>query len=372
MKRVTLFGIAAMAVLILGSTSIMKSQDMGVVAWVDPYANGQIYPNLPVQLTWTVQNFSSSPLTTAQADTVYIDFEINGSLVRSFFFTPTSIPFAGNTSLNIWGITPFDWATAGLGNGTQSVTICATSRVMKNGVSVDVNSANDGQCITVTYSGDNSPLTYDLSVSPNTVRVSNPAYNPGSNIPTGKILSEIEFFLKNEGSGSIPAGLDIEYTVTMKGVQYGPIVFTTPAISSPGSVPVAVEALTEGIFWPSTNGAFDICVKLVPNSDDTDHSNDEDCSSYTYGPVGIEEAESNSFEMYFNSNELHVNMLEEISGVCELNITSVNGQLVKTEVLNADDTKSHTVQMNDLNAGLYIANITSSNGLSKSLRVVVN
>lgn len=362
MRKITLFS----ALLILGTAFSLKAQlDVGCTGLPNHPNGTMVYPNVPEQIQYQRTNFGPA-VTSADVDSFTMEIYVN-LVKRQTFYRNMSASFGVNATETNQGVNPLDWSTLGLSAGNNS--LCVKTMLWKNGSNVDVNANNDETCVTVVYSGDNNPLMHDLSVVD--VTISDPALAPGDFVHSSTFMSELQFFLKNEGTNQLPAGIDFEVMVDVDGTVTGPIPGVSGALSSGGSIPYTINAAATGIFLPTEGGPFDICIELVSDPNDPDHSNDEGCVMYN-STIGIEEAaEKSSFKMYAYNNILFVNMLEGTAGAYNLSLISVTGQAVQTSVLNANDNKLHSIDLGVINPGMYIANISNDKGEFESIRVMV-
>lgn len=342
-------------IVIASMTSPLKSQDVGIVVVAVPAPSSTIYPNLQQQLSFTLQNYGSSTLTNAQADSIVIELFVAGVRVQTSFTTPGDINLGGGLTTNLTNNQPTDWSTLGLGNSSQTVSICVKSRLKKNNVDVDVNPSNDELCFTVTYTGDNNPFEYDLS--PTNLLITTPNYPSGSHVPLGGSISNLSYDLKNEGSADVIAEWPYEYSITVGGVPGATIAAATFNVIPPGFT--ETHFVTANLTLPLTKGPFDICLKLTPNSADLDNSNDETCISFIAGnPASVEDVEAPVYgNIFYNSRTLNMNFNELAKGQVSVSIFEITGRNAAEYTLDVDTKKEYALDLGKLSSGMYIANV---------------
>ena len=298
-------------------------------------------------------------------DSVYVDFFANGTK----FFTsnrPWSLgTMAANSNEGLINNGTTDWSTLGLGGSMTQFTLCASSRLRKNGNEIDVNINNDDFCQTITYAGDNNDFDYD--VAPDSVLISLPPFDAGAHIPMGTPVLEVQFVLRNIATQIFP-GVTIDVEFTAGSASYQTTLIANTNISAPGATPVTLDNITLAL--PTTKGPFDFCVE-VTDALDTDGSNNKTCTEYIMGnPDAVEEV---AFEdlgsVFYNNGVLNVSFNDNINGMANVQLFETSGKLVGDYDLAIDLTKSHNISVNELNEGVYIANITV-NGLVKSYRFI--
>ncbi len=371
MKNFTKLGIAVS--MLIGGASQLSAQDAGVSAVLDPAGGTTIYPNITTNLNFTLQNFGSTGITPSNVDTVYVDLSVtiggNQTVVQTSFATPDGANILpGNSSIDLTNNQATDWSTLGMSAGT--VDVCAESRLVKNGSNVDTDNTNDQSCVTVTYAGDNNPLTYDIAIE--YARISTPAFDTGSYLPIPTFPSQLTYDLHNKGANQIPAGIPYTYQITVAGAPSGAPI---NASSFNGLSPGGSEPHNVGFSGtlPLTPGEFEICFDVTPNSDDQDNTNDSDCGRYIMGnPDGIVENNGLIFgEVFYNGSELKVIYNQVGNGISDIHVFDASGRAVASHKVNLDHTKEYSIDLNNLERGVYIANI-SVNGKVMPYRFMVN
>lgn len=342
-------------IVIASITNPLKSQDVGIVTVAVPAASSTIYPNVPQQLSFTLQNFGSAMLTQSQADSIVIELFVAGVRVQTSFSTPGDINLGGGLTTNLTNNQPTDWSTLGLGNSSQTVSICVKSRLKKNNVDVDVNPLNDELCYTVTYSGDNSPLQFDIS--PINFLLTSPSYPGGSHVPLGGVVFNQSYDLKNEGNSDVPAGLPYSYDITVAGVVATTISAVAFAQIQPGFS--ETHTVTSTISFPMTAGPFDVCLKLAADPNDTDNSNDETCLSFIAGnPASVEDVEAPVYgDIFYHSRTLNMKFNEVAKGQVTVSIFEITGRNAAEYTLDVDTKKDYALDLGKLSSGMYIANV---------------
>ncbi|MEQ8323950.1 MAG: T9SS type A sorting domain-containing protein [Vicingaceae bacterium] len=366
MKKITLL-FAGFVFAALSANVSAQTYDVGVTGLPTVSGTPTVYPNVPTNIEYTRENFGAA-VTSSVVDSFTMEIFID-QIKRFTFYRNMGAPFAVSASETTQGVTPADWSTLGLSAGT--IPVCVRTRLWKGGALIDANPNNDEKCEGVVYAGDNNPLTYDLSIGGITVADVFNTYPNNSQLPKGMTLSEIGFDLINAGTNQLPAGVTFGVNVDVDGTAYGPFGGTTQAMSAPGSVIYTIDAFANGIFLPSGKTQFDICVELVATTNDTDNSNDGDCSTFTI-PVGIEESgDASNFEMNYFNRVLTINSDESINGQVEVSIISMSGQLVQSNSFNADIDKNYELDLNQLTSGAFIAKVKAENGAVETARFIV-
>jgi hypothetical protein len=365
MKHFTKFFLAA--VIVAGSFTSSKSQDMGITDGLDPAPLSTIYPNIPTALTFRIKNFGTSAITSTIVDSIRVELRIGGTLVQSSYNIPSpagTIDYPAGGTVDLVNQTSTDWSALSLGNGVQSVSVCIKSRLKKGGVDIDVNPTNDEVCYTVTYNGDNSPFTFDLQ--PKDFLVDHPVLGPypaGAHVPLDGIAAAARYNLFNAGNTDLFEGVPYTYDVT----SAGPPVTVTAAVFGPvsqGGQEGHTVNLPSPVKFPMTKGPFNICIKIQPNPDDTDHSNDEWCTEYNAGnPAGVEEEGAQTFgTIYYFNGQLTMEFNELAKGNATLKMFTTSGQEIRSYSYNTED-KKQTIDCSNLSTGIYIVNLVVNGDL---------
>lgn len=355
MKNFTKLFLSAM--LLIGSANLAKSQDVGVVAIITPTPNGDICPNVPQRLSFTLQNFSTSALTAAQADSVIIELRVNGVYAQMSYSTPGDLNLAGSATIDLTNNTATDWSTLGLGNTPGNVNVAVRSRLKKNNVDVDINASNDETFAIVSYPGDNSNCTWDLA--PTNLTCSVPTYNSGDHVPLGGVALTLAYDLMNSGSNNLFPGIPYTYDISVAGtvVTSTPITATVNGFLAPSGT--EVHTINSTVTFPMTKGPFQLCLELTPSSDDLDNTNDKTCLDLIAGnPDGIADVDAPVYgDIYYHSNVLNMKFNELAKGNVTVNIFETSGRNAGEYTFNVDSKKNHELDLSKLATGMYIANV---------------
>jgi hypothetical protein len=367
MKKITLL-FAGLMVAALSSDLKAQTYDVGVVALPSVAGGYTAYPNVSTSIQYTRENFGSA-VTSAVVDSFTMEIFVD-QIKRQTFYRNMGSPFGVSASETTQGITPIDWSTLGISAG--QVSVCARTRLWKSGSMIDANPNNDEKCEVVTYAGDNNPLTYDFTPENIVLKDVFNSYPCASALPAGMSLVELSFDLKNNSSvQQLPDGIPFQVTVEIDGNVSQPLNGVSQAMSPGGSVTYTIDAFANGISLPQGKTQFEACVKLVATSDDTDNSNDEFCCNFTV-QVGIEEAAStDQFELNYFNRTLTINTMEAVSGMVDVDIISLSGQVVQNTSFNAELNRNYEMDMSQLNTGVYIAKVSNERGFAQTMRFVV-
>lgn len=367
MKKITLL-LSALFIAAFSLTTTAQTYDVGCTAIPDPGNGATIYPNINLVTKFTIKNYAAE-VSPAVIDSFVVVVEVAQTDITHYYYNGT---FAVGAETTFDAPSSLDFSTMGLSAG--NVSLCIGTQLWKNGVNVDANKSNDQFCIVLVYTGDSNPLTYDLGVSNIKVADLFNQYTDGSALPAGMTILEVLFDLTNASTTTpIPAGVLFDVIVEVDGVSSGsiPYIVNQPMSIGGSFTDVSIDALANGISLPSGKTSYDICVELAPSPDDINANNDKDCSSYTV-VVGIDDVDDvEHFEMsYFNRN-LTIDVLDNTTGLIDLNIMSVNGQKVYAESFNSNGSDSHEVDLSQLTSGVFIAIVVSEEGITETTRFVV-
>ena len=369
MKKLTIL-LTGLLIAAFSSTMTAQTYDVGVTDLPTVFTNMPVYPNLPIQIQYTRENFGA-PVTNTVVDSFTMEIHAD-QIKRQTFYRNMGSPFGTGASETLGGVSNLDWGSLGISAGPVSV--CAQTRLWKNGVLIDANPGNDQYCVVVNYSGDNNPFTYDIAITNVKIGDALTNYVDGDTIEPTLFMSVISFTVENKGSSGIPAGLGFSVNVKVDNAPFGPFTGSiTAPIGQGGTVEYTIDALANGISLPTGKTVFDVCVTLV-STDDTNPGNDNSCSTFNVKSyTGIEdEEEVSNFDMnYFNRN-LSIDLMGITAGSVDLSIMSMSGQRVYSESFYSNGNDRHEVDLSKLTSGAFIAVVATENGLTESTRFVID
>lgn len=154
-------------------------------------------------------------------------------------------------------------------------------------------------CVTSTYSNDpvssnnklcsqysmKSPSGLDLAIKSGSIEVTNPTgISQGSNISLGTPLNELRFIIDNVGTVGLGAGSSVGIEIEVGGIKKNTTLTLSNALPVSGSTIVTANTMSSGLDFnfPSSLGAFDICI-TVSSSSDINSSNNKHCQGYVMG-----------------------------------------------------------------------------------------
>lgn len=365
MKKITLL-ISGLVFAAFTYTIEAQTYDVGVTGLPNVFTNMPVYPNVPMQIQYTRQNFGAA-ISNTVVDSFTMEIHVD-QIKRQTFYRNMSTAFGVGASETTGGATNLNWGTLGISAGPVSV--CAQTRIWKNGVMIDANTSNDQSCVVVNYSGDNNPFTYDMSISDVLISDIFTEFANGDTVEPSMFLDKVWFNLGNtDVNNGIPSGIEFNVMATMDGVSSGPYKGTLTNPLGPGG---SAKYSIAGLSLPSGKTSFDVCIELVPVSDDINHNNDKSCSTFHVRDyTGISDVEEQDVTINYTNGRLFINMMDNAVSSVDLKVISISGQMVHSETFSSNGNDIHEVNLSKLNSGVYVAIVTNENGLTEKTRFVV-
>ncbi len=319
-------------------------QDVGLTRMVYPVPNQQVHLQYTYDIVFIVKNMASS--TSAVPKNAGMSFELSFDGVLQGNFVMNTHP----------KMDPGDSLEITIGNQSFStpnptIDVCVVV-IYAN----DISKTNDSICNTLGFSVDNN-----VDLGPSFIDIKVPdvdsVITPGENI----YLMEIE--VTNFGTVTLPREDTITVETRMYNQTKGPFYKLTSTALANGET----FSITAGGQQPkvqSNPGPFQICATLVNRPDDQNTGNDEYCQVfYAYDWTSVNELESNVIESYEFESELYLKNLK--SGGSSVFIFDMSGRQVLQQEIDADKKKG-VIDLNSLNAGVYIIKIVQNGELVHS------
>ena len=263
-------------ILLFTSLNSNAQYDIGVTGITNPASGTSVNGGQTTTLVFDVENLGSNNIPTGLQDTIWFDIVTGGSVQQSFYWFPSSTFTAGTTiPLQV----TIDFGNYSLSNG--NFTLCMQSRWSRDFVT-----SNNSTCQTNTYG---SQSGVDVGINPGSVVIAAPTgYPANSNIPLFTLLDTLRLSIKNYGTQTVAQGTSLPISLEIGSGAPIPLTGTAYQSIAPGAslsfnIPCTPGGIDEN--FPTSNGAFQICIETTLSSD-VNSNNDQSCTSWIMGSGG--------------------------------------------------------------------------------------
>ena len=328
MKKLIIFNILLSHII---SFSLL-AQDAGLPSMIYPVPNQRVHLMFDYPIEFVFKNYGS---TTIAGNTLLTFTLLYDGIIQSPTYTSANHPKIDPGDSLIFNIPPVTFSTP---NSTLELCI-ATS------VQGDTNQANDTVCNMLRFSIDNN-----IDISPVDIDIVVPAID--SILTPGQNIFKIEGEIQNLGTVTLPKDYLIKAQLKIGSQIQNPTDRTNTALDT-GSI--FIMEMPGQLKAPEQEGPFTICVTLVDNNDDVNHSNDEYCGIfYVYDWTGLSNFQTGSVNSYSSGGDLFVENLDNTAAT--VMIYNATGQLQLQKNISIQNKKGG-INISQLPKGIYILNL---------------